>query len=46
MNNAPQMANKGGKGYHGILYGRKISGCFLREIRTPKNNKIENIQET
>lgn len=46
INNAPQMANTGGRGYQGVLYGRKRSGCFLRKIRTPKNNKIEKIQET
>ena len=45
-NNAPQMANTGGRGYQGVLYGRKRSGFFLRKIRTPTNNKIEKIQET
>ena len=46
INNAPQIARIGGIGYQGVLYGRKRSGCFLRKMRTPKNNKIEKIQET
>jgi len=46
INKAPQMARIGGMGYQGVLYGRKRSGCLLRKIRTPKNNKIEKIQET
>ena len=46
INNAPQIARIGGMGYQGVLYGRKRSGFFLRKIRTPKNNKIEKIQET
>ena len=46
MNKAPQMANTGGRGYQGVLYGRKRSGFFLRKIRIPTNNKIEKIQET
>ena len=46
INKAPQMANTGGRGYHGILYGRKRLGSLLRKIRTPTNNKIEKIHET
>ena len=46
INKAPQIPRIGGRGYQGVLYGRKRSGCLLRRIRTPKNNKIEKIQET
>ena len=45
-NKAPQIARIGGMGYQGVLYGRRRSGFFLRKMRTPKNNKIEKIQET